>query len=32
MKEKEFTKGILLGVLVSAMIQFIIMAVVLYNL
>jgi large-conductance mechanosensitive channel len=32
MKEKEFAKGILLGVLVSAMIQFIIMAVVLFNL
>jgi hypothetical protein len=32
MKEKEFTNGVLLGVLVSAMIQFIIMAVVLYNL
>jgi hypothetical protein len=31
MKEKEFTKGILLGVLVSTMIQFIIMAVLLYN-
>jgi large-conductance mechanosensitive channel len=32
MKEKEFTKGILLGILVSTMIQFIIMAVVLFNL
>jgi hypothetical protein len=32
MKEKDFANGVLLGVLVSAMIQFIIMAVVLYNL
>jgi hypothetical protein len=32
MKEKEFAKGILFGVLVSAMIQFIIMAVVFFNL
>lgn len=32
MKEREFVKGILLGVLVSTMIQFIIMAVILDNL